>query len=367
MEIKRVMDIYKMFANSIGYVLLGYLLFLPTSANESVGNTMVQTDFVDSFDGDGPLVDYVTNNASSLPDVARVAGRYRANLTDNSNNITLHFNQNQGRLDAKALAFPFEFIARNIGIGTQQDSQVAPTSNGDPYNFSGVQVHVPDLESRNSSHVVVGHRGPTGFTIEGKNTVDGASSVNDIGENMAPLGRADIRIVGNEDRTLTVYWQEPNLTGGEAPDNWNLYNDTGALPGAAPQYGDSVYVGLITYAFEVGGVPFVGTCDAIEIIQGVSVSTGHDENRPVSFSLEQNYPNPFNPVTTISFSLDTPAPVILEVFDINGRRVATLADRQFTRGSHQVRFDASGLASGVYTYRLTSNGIVQSRTMTLLK
>ncbi|MEO9851543.1 MAG: hypothetical protein ABJE80_02645 [Reichenbachiella sp.] len=223
----------------------------------------VTSEFSDNFEGDGELIDYVTNNASALPDVTRKNGRYHANLTSNENNITLHFHEDQGRLDAKKLKFPFEFIARNIGIGTQDDSQTAPTGDNNPYNFCGVQVHVLDLTAPSSSHVVIGHRGSTRFTIEGKNTNEGSSSVNDIGANTVPDGRADIRIVGNEDRSITVYWQVPNTSSNS--DNWTLYNGTGELPGEAPTYADEVYVGLITYAFELTGVPFVGTCDGIEI------------------------------------------------------------------------------------------------------
>ncbi|KQC28777.1 hypothetical protein [Flagellimonas eckloniae] len=219
----------------------------------------------DSFDGTGPLVDFVINNEAALPEVTRENGRYRAELTDNSDNKTLHFNDDQGRLDAKLVTFPFEFIARNIGIGTLDDSQTAPTPSGSLYIFSGVQVHVEDLDSFNSAHVVVGHRGNTHFTIEGKNTVNGDSSVNDIGANTVPNGRADIRIVGNEDQTITVYWQVPNLDYETTDDNWTAYNETGNLPGIAPTFGNNVYVGLITYAFGTNGVPFVGTCDAIQV------------------------------------------------------------------------------------------------------
>ncbi len=219
---------------------------------------------VDSFDGAGDLIGYTTNNASALPNVEMVDGRYRAELIDNSTNQTLHFNEEQGRLDAKLVSFPFEFIARNIGIGTLDDSQVAPAHSGEPYNFAGVQVHVLDLNDPNSAHVVVGHRGATGFTIEGKNTLNGSSSVNDIGANTVPAGRADIRIVGNEDQTITVYWQLPKSD--EQADDWTLYNDSGNLPGTAPTFGEEVYVGLITYAFYTTGVPFVGTCDQVEIV-----------------------------------------------------------------------------------------------------
>ncbi|MEP3209611.1 MAG: hypothetical protein ABJN95_10500 [Maribacter sp.] len=223
------------------------------------------TAFIDDFNGSGALIDYVTNNAAALPQVTQSENRYHALLTDNSNNVTLHFNQDQGRLDAKSVSFPFEFVARNIGIGTVEDSQTAGAPTNNPYVFSGVQVHVEDFNSINSSHVVVGHRGPTAFTIEGKNTLNGNSSVNDIGANTVPSGRADIRIVGNEDRTLTIYWQLPNLSHTVNSDNWTLYNGTGNLPGTPPTYGETVYVGLITYAFGSNGVPFVGTCDAIQI------------------------------------------------------------------------------------------------------
>lgn len=221
----------------------------------------------DDFDGTGPLLGYTTTKPDVLPDVGRVDGRYRAELTDNTDNKTLHFNGSQGRLDAKPVTFPFEYIARNIGIGTLADSQVAPDPPGSAYIFAGVQVHSADLDAADSAHVVVGHRGNTEFTIEGKNTVAGNSSVNDIGANTAPDGRADIRIVGNPDRTLTVYWQTPNLgaVANDDDDDWQLYRNTGDLPGTATTFGSSVYVGLITYAYGSAGLPFVGTADSVQL------------------------------------------------------------------------------------------------------
>ena len=232
-------------------------------SDADVGDPMVGV-LSDDFEGDGPLIGYTTNNPDALPEVARVDGRYRALLVDNTDNITLHFNGDQGRLDAKQVRFPFEVIARNIGIGTVDDALTAPPPEGNPFLFAGIQVHVTDLDVRHSSHVVVGHRGSTHFTVEGKNTVDGDSRVNDAGGNIVPDGRADIRIVGNPDRTLTVSWQRPNPQPGVLGDDWILYNGTGALPGQNPPYGEEVFVGLITYAFNERGVPFVGTCDALE-------------------------------------------------------------------------------------------------------
>ncbi len=218
----------------------------------------------DDFAGTGPLVGYTTTNPEVLPNVGRVNDRYRAELTDNTRNRTLHFNAAQGRLDAKLVSFPFDYTARNIGIGTLTNSQNAPDPAGSTFMFSGVQVHTTDLAAADSAHVVVGHRGNTKFTIEGKNTVNGNSRVNDVGANTAPTGRADIRIVGNADRTLTVYWQPPNL-GPASNDDWQLYRGSGNLPGPTAAFGPSVYIGLITYAYGSGSVPFVGTADRVEL------------------------------------------------------------------------------------------------------
>ena len=347
--------------------LFGFLLSvfaLGINSTQKINSSTLSDD----FEAAGELTGFVTNNANALPDVIKVDGRYRAELTDNQNNVTLHFNENQGRLDAKLLTFPFEFIARNIGIGTLEDSQTAPSHIGNEYVFSGVQVHVLDFDDPTSSHVVVGHRGPTGFTIEGKNTVNGSSSVNDAGANIVPNGRADIRIVGGEDNSITVYWQLPNPNVSETPDDWTLYNDTGQLPGTDPVFGDSVYVGLITYAFELNGLPFVGTSDAIEVTSDISTSNEPDlEPEVQSFLLHQNYPNPFNPATTITFELEQSGFVKLEVFDVSGQRISVLKEGTMNRGRHDIHFNATGLSSGVYYYRLTINGREQTRQMTLLK
>lgn len=86
-----------------------------------------------------------------------------------------------------------------------------------------------------------------------------------------------------------------------------------------------------------------------------------------NFQLAQNYPNPFNPSTTISYVLPVGGTVFLKVFALDGREVATLVHEDQSAGAHQVRFDASHLASGVYVYRLQLGGFVQSRKLLLVK
>jgi len=102
----------------------------------------------------------------------------------------------------------------------------------------------------------------------------------------------------------------------------------------------------------------------------VNGTTGVSENNksvPSQFWLEQNYPNPFNPATKIKYSVPQTSSVTLKVFDLLGKEVATLVNGVVIAGNHEVRFDAGKLSGGIYFYRLTSNGFVSTKKMTLLK
>jgi hypothetical protein len=107
--------------------------------------------------------------------------------------------------------------------------------------------------------------------------------------------------------------------------------------------------------------------DNMYMYNEVPTSNEDDGGVPKVFALDQNYPNPFNPTTNISFSLPTAGDVTLEVYNIQGQKVATLVNGFKNSGSHNISFDASNLASGVYVYRLTSNKSVQVRKMLLIK
>ena len=92
-----------------------------------------------------------------------------------------------------------------------------------------------------------------------------------------------------------------------------------------------------------------------------------NNSAPAEFSLEQNYPNPFNPSTTIHYSVPKNSFVTLKVYDALGRQVALLADDYKTAGSYSVTYDASHLASGIYYYTLSSNDILLTKKMILVK
>lgn len=97
------------------------------------------------------------------------------------------------------------------------------------------------------------------------------------------------------------------------------------------------------------------------------VSVVNDVTRPAEYSLSQNYPNPFNPVTKISYSIAKTSRVVLKVFDVSGREVATLENGERAAGIHQVTFDGKQLASGVYYYRLVTDDFVTTKKLVLIK
>jgi len=88
---------------------------------------------------------------------------------------------------------------------------------------------------------------------------------------------------------------------------------------------------------------------------------------PGEFSLKQNYPNPFNPTTKIKYTLASTASVMLKVFNILGKEVATLVNNEQDAGSYSVDFDASNLKSGVYFYRIEAGNFIETKKMLLLR
>jgi len=93
----------------------------------------------------------------------------------------------------------------------------------------------------------------------------------------------------------------------------------------------------------------------------------YQENIPNSYYLFQSYPNPFNPTTTIKYQIPELSFVTIKVCDVLGRDIITLVNEEKSFGSYEVEFDATGLPSGVYFYKLEGPGSIQIKKMVLLK
>jgi len=106
----------------------------------------------------------------------------------------------------------------------------------------------------------------------------------------------------------------------------------------------------------------------------IIISVEDEENIPNNFNISQNYPNPFNPTTKIKFTLPNvgdenfrPLQTQLIVYDILGREIKTVLNKLMQPGEYEIDFDATGLPSGVYFYRLSSGSFVQTKKMVLIR
>jgi hypothetical protein len=132
---------------------------------------------------------------------------------------------------------------------------------------------------------------------------------------------------------------------------------------------DGVLAGTTVVSVSIPGALQLASSEKTCVLTGTVTSV---ESSPRVLALEQNVPNPFNPTTRIRFALPAASHVNVSVFDVHGRRVATLADRSMPAGNAEVVWngrDARGVpaSSGVYFYRLAANGHTLTKKMVLLK
>ncbi|MEO8665556.1 MAG: FG-GAP-like repeat-containing protein [Ignavibacteria bacterium] len=122
--------------------------------------------------------------------------------------------------------------------------------------------------------------------------------------------------------------------------------------------------GLREVATNVGVNTFYNATEGQGIVSGIS---NGNQIFPQKFELAQNYPNPFNPATLISYKLNFSGQVLLKVYNVLGKEVATLVNESKPAGSYEVTFDAEGLSSGTYFYKLTAGSFSDTKMMSLLK
>jgi hypothetical protein len=149
-------------------------------------------------------------------------------------------------------------------------------------------------------------------------------------------------------------------------------------------YSQSSFVTDIGTTIDIGSGTDI--CADVITINGTLTGSGTFCNAPLAveidtlliphkFELSQNYPNPFNPSTRIQYQVSSISHVILKVYDVLGNEVATLVNEEKPAGSYEVEFDAAGLSSGMYFYKLqagnpstsSGQGFVETKKMLLLK
>jgi hypothetical protein len=143
-----------------------------------------------------------------------------------------------------------------------------------------------------------------------------------------------------------------------------LQGSTAYVENALPSQGQSYYYG-VTALDRLQNES--GLSNVLGLNASGVVNVGEEVPVIADFRLLQNFPNPFNPTTIIAFQLPHEQRVSLRVYDLLGREVRAIAEGIMSAGYYQFQFDGSGLASGVYIYRMTAGERVESRKMQLVK
>jgi hypothetical protein len=133
-------------------------------------------------------------------------------------------------------------------------------------------------------------------------------------------------------------------------------------------YTDVGVIGGTTYYYRITAIDFSGNQSiSSEPIGTTIVGVENLESLPTQFALYQNFPNPFNPATQIAYDVPTESNVSIILYNALGQEVRTIFDSRQTPGRHVVAFDASGLASGLYFYKMTAGEHVSIRKMNFVK
>jgi len=150
---------------------------------------------------------------------------------------------------------------------------------------------------------------------------------------------------------------------GESPDRFDRLNDKVFGTSGTNIYLDESALPGRTYTYQIGGLQ--GDREFLSFTLTVDVPS-------IPLTLYQNYPNPFNPSTSISFYIPGPDRVRLEIFDVQGRRIRTLADRQMEGGRHTLQWNGTNdagrqVSSGIYVYRLVSGKRSLTRKLVMMR
>jgi hypothetical protein len=255
---------------------------------------------------------------------------------------------------------------------------------------------------RLNNNIVVGNTGTEGggiYVAGGYEPTHPVLVNNTICGNVAPLGSGIYSTLAHPVVVNSIFWNEgmnvfqsgglvsiqySDVRGGW-PDTGNIDADPGFLPDTAYRLSaTSPCIGAGTDSARINGIwyrapslcfyggprpdprgtrPDIGACESPLWTDVPFLDVSH----PIRFVLGQNYPNPFNPSTTINYGLPVACEVRLGVYDLLGRELAVLVNGRKDAGVHEVRFDGSGLSSGVYLYRLQAGEFVQTMKLVLLQ
>lgn len=308
---------------------------------------------------------------------------------------------NDGSATSTDQPFTRPIFSNMTMVGPERTDSEVPFPLGETFQYSAVLRRSTQCNVFNS--VIMGY--PWGISLRDANTktfaLDDSLQVRNVSiqATLVPTGSTHIHDEAQWS-TVDTWWATAgwsNLPANSATrmpsamliNNLNSLNAPDPRPAAGSEligsasFANPRLAGLVTTTYR-GAFPAVAdaqlnqlwtfrwtNCDPQNTDYTLGVVTAVGSSAPQSKSyLSQNHPNPFNPSathTTIDFRVPTAGDVTLEVFNASGAKVASLVDGVKAQGNHTVNFDAQGIGSGVYFYRLKGDGFDELRKMVLLK
>ena len=186
------------------------------------------------------------------------------------------------------------------------------------------------------------------------------------------LAPTDLRLETSAANEITLSWRdnsgvEDGFIIERKQEQQTSFTTLDTLEGSGNNYVDKELVINQTYAYRVKAYKGSGVSDYSNEAVLILTSVEQEAELPTEYSLRQNYPNPFNPTTTITFAIPKRSRVLIKVFDGVGKEVTTVVDKEFEPGIFTQAFNADGLTSGNYIYRMESDGFSQTRKLMFLR
>ena len=348
-------------------------------AESQFGGIGRSTNGGQNFSGISNGIDFTRTNWSTpyvldiLDPAILYFGTYKLHKTTNRGNswtiigpdLTRGPNGRLGTITCVSSAVESDNVTRVIYVGTDDAKLSVSTNSGtDWLDRTGI------LPQRYMTDVLADKRNPatayvtlSGYNLDETNphvfrTTDYGISWTDISGNLPDIPVNSIIIDYDEDSTLYIG------TDAGVFFTQNLGNEWAVLGTGLP---NSPVFDLNYH--QPGRKLVAGTHgrSLFEFDLNLTIIQSKEESVVSGFQLYQNYPNPFNPTTTIKFTILDREFVSVKIYDISGNEVSVLLDKEMPGGTHSLEFNATGLASGVYYYRLTAGNSFEVRKMLLLK
>jgi photosystem II stability/assembly factor-like uncharacterized protein len=215
----------------------------------------------------------------------------------------------------------------------------------------------------------------TSVNLNGVSSV-GSQTVTVVGDNGTILRTADGGVTwrvqaSGTTRRLNGVWFVDEVIGRAVGERGTVLRTSNGGATWVPQTSGTTNVLYAVFFSDANRGVIAGESGTILRTTAGNVPTIVIQNResysPVEFGLAQNYPNPFNATTNLEFWISEFEIVTLRVYDMLGREIATLVEQEVTPGRYRIRFDAGGLSSGVYYYRLEAGGISITKKFIVLR